>query len=75
MLGVTTGLMQFSTIIVFSGFQVAAALALFQTSTLVSVVLGWHVFGEKNVAQRLLGATLMVIGATLIVATRIDSVR
>lgn len=74
MLGVTTGLMQFSTIIVFSGFQVAAALALFQTSTLVSVVLGWHVFGEKNVAQRLC-VTLMVVGAMLIVVTRIDSVR
>jgi len=75
MLGATTGLMQFSTLIVFSGFQVAAALALFQTSTLVSVVLGWHVFREKNVAQRLLGSIIMVIGAILIVATRTESVR
>ena len=74
-LGVTTGLMQYSTLIVFSGFQVAAALALFQTSTLVSVVLGWRVFGERNVVQRLLGAILMVIGAILIVTSRSESVR
>jgi drug/metabolite transporter (DMT)-like permease len=69
-LAVTTGLMQFSTLIVFSGFQVAPALALFQTSTLVSVVLGWHVFGEEKIAQRLLGSSIMVVGAILIVATR-----
>lgn len=70
MLAITTGLMQLSTIVVFSGFQVAAALALFQTSTLVSVVLGWHVFGERNVARRFVGAIVMAGGAILIVITR-----
>jgi drug/metabolite transporter (DMT)-like permease len=70
MLGVTTGLMQYSTLVVFGGFQVAAALALFQTSTLVSVLLGWRVFREPHIARRLLGSAIMASGAILIVMTR-----
>jgi len=49
---------------------VAAALALFQTSILLTVFLGWKVFREQNFRRRFLGAIVMVIGAVLIVLRR-----
>ena len=70
LLALTTGLMQLCTIVILGGFQVAAALALFQTSTLVSVLLGWRVFREPAIAQRLLAAAVMMSGAILIVVSR-----
>jgi drug/metabolite transporter (DMT)-like permease len=66
----TTGLMQGCTILIFEGFQVGYALALFQTSALVSVVLGWHVFREKHFAKRLAGSAIMAAGAALIIVGR-----
>lgn len=66
----STGLMQLSTLVVLSGFQVASALALFQTSILLTVLLGWKVFRERNVMQRFLGSLIMVVGAVLIVLSR-----
>lgn len=69
-LAVTTGLMQYCTIAAFGTLKVGYALALFQTSTLVSVLLGHKVFQEKNVAERLLGATVMAAGAAMIVLGR-----
>jgi drug/metabolite transporter (DMT)-like permease len=67
MLFATTGLMQFCTIVVLEGFQVGYALALFQTSTIVSVVLGWHVFRERHFVKRLAGSVIMAAGAVLII--------
>ena len=61
--------MQLTTIVIFGGFQVAA-LALFQTSTLVSVLLGWRVFREPEIFKRATGAIIMTLGAILIVTTR-----
>lgn len=69
-LAATTGLMQLSTLFVLTGFQVAAALALFQTSILLTVFLGWKVFREQNFRRRFLGAIVMIIGAVLIVRCR-----
>lgn len=69
-LALTTGLMQLCTILVFRGFEVGPALALFQTSTLVSVFLGYRVFEERNVVGRLVGSAIMVAGAALIVVGR-----
>ena len=66
MLFATTGLMQFCTIITLGGFQVGYALALFQTSTLISVVLGWRFFSERHIARRLVGSAVMIGGAILI---------
>jgi drug/metabolite transporter (DMT)-like permease len=66
----TTGLMQLTTLVVLTEFQVAAALALFQTSTLLTVLLGWRVFGEQNFVKRFLGCLVMVVGAMLIVVSR-----
>lgn len=67
MLFVTTGLMQLCTIIVLEGFQVGYALALFQTSALISVVLGHKLFQEGHFAERLIGSMVMVAGAVLII--------
>jgi drug/metabolite transporter (DMT)-like permease len=66
-LAITTGLMQLSTLYTFSALQVGYSLALFQTSTLLSVVFGYRFFQEKNIARRLLGAIIMVVGAVFIV--------
>ena len=66
----TTGLMQLTTIVILAGFQVGYALALFQTSTLISVLLGWHVFREPNVVKRMFGSLVMAGGAALIVVSR-----
>lgn len=66
-LAVTTGLMQYSTLVTFGRLQVAGALALFQTSSLVSVVLGHRVFREPHVWRRLAAGGVMVVGAALII--------
>jgi len=67
LLALTTGLMQFSTLYTFGVLQVGYSLALFQTSVLLSVFFGYKFFREKNILQRLLGASIMVIGAIFIV--------
>lgn len=66
-LAVTTGLMQLSTNIAFEGIQVSYALALFQISALVSVFFGVHFFQETNLWRKLAGASVMVVGAVLII--------
>jgi drug/metabolite transporter (DMT)-like permease len=67
MLALTTGIMQGCTILVFERMQVSYALALFQTSTIVSVLLGWRYFKERHIARRLAGSMIMIAGAALIV--------
>lgn len=64
---VTTGLMQLCTIVVLGGLQVGYALALFQVSALISVLLGRKVFGERHFVKRLIGSAVMAAGAALIV--------
>jgi drug/metabolite transporter (DMT)-like permease len=70
LLALTTALMQYTTLVAFSGLQVGPALALFQLSSVVSVLLGWRVFRERDVAKRLLASAVMALGAALIVAGR-----
>ncbi len=70
MLFATTATMQFCTIIALEKLQVGYALALFQTSALISVILGRHVFQERDVLKRLAGSAVMVAGAALIIVTR-----
>lgn len=67
LLAVTTALMSFCTIYVLEGLQVGYALALFQTSTLLSVMLGHRLFQEGHFVERLLGSAVMVAGAVLII--------
>lgn len=66
----TTGLMQLTTIVTLEQLQVGYALALFQTSSLVSVLLGHRFFNEPNIARRLGGSLAMVAGAMLIVVSQ-----
>ena len=70
MLAVSTGLMQLCTIVTLAQFQVGYALALFQTSVLISVFLGRKVFDEPHFLQRFAGATVMVAGTVLIILGR-----
>lgn len=69
-LALATGLMQLATLVVLTGFHVAAALALFQTSTLLTVVMGAKIFHEPDFWPRFCGSIVMVAGAALVVLTR-----
>lgn len=66
-LAVTTGVMQGATLFAFRSLQVGYALALFQLSALVSVLLGYRYFQERRIGRRLAGAAIMVAGAALII--------
>jgi drug/metabolite transporter (DMT)-like permease len=68
LLFITTGLMQLCTTFTFVGFPVGSALALFQISTIIAVVLGWRVFQEREFAKRLISSIVMVLGAVLIIS-------
>ncbi len=67
LLFITTAAMQFTTLLVFENMQVSYALALFQTSAIVSVFLGYKYFSEKNIINRLVGSILMIGGSVLII--------
>jgi drug/metabolite transporter (DMT)-like permease len=67
-LAVTTGLMQLTTLLTFGVMQVGYSLALFQLSMLISVFLGHRYFQEQNIARRLFGSIVMIVGAVLIAA-------
>ena len=61
------GIMQLTTLYVFDHMPVGYALALFQLSTIVSVFLGHHVFKEKDIRKKLLGAVIMMLGSVIII--------
>jgi uncharacterized membrane protein len=64
---VSTGLMQLSILYAFGIMQVTYSLALFQTSALLSVVIGYKFFREQDMLQRLVGASIIVVGTIFIV--------
>lgn len=72
-LALTTGLMQVTTLLTFGVMQVGYSLALFQLSTLISVFLGYRYFQERNIARRLFGSVVMIIGAVLIATVGLRS--
>ena len=63
----TTGLMQYTTNYVFKNMNVSYALALFQLSTILSVICGWKFFDEKDFKKKLAGAVIMVTGAAILI--------
>jgi drug/metabolite transporter (DMT)-like permease len=67
LLVLTVGLMLASTNYTLSHMPVGYALALFQLSILLSVVLGHRFFNELHIFKKLMGATIMVIGSALII--------
>ncbi len=67
LLPLSIGLMQYSTNYVFKHMDVGYALALFQLSAIVSIVFGYKLYHEKNIKRKLLGTTIMIAGAILII--------
>lgn len=61
------GVMQYTTNYVFKNMNVSYALALFQLSSVVSVVFGYKFFKETQILKKLIGTLIMVIGATIII--------
>lgn len=61
------GTMQFTTNYTFEYIPVGYALSLFQLSSIVSVLLGYRIFQEKEVYRKLIGAVLMMIGSVIII--------
>lgn len=70
LLALATGCMQAATLFVLAAKPVAAALALFQLSSVLSVWLGHRLFAEPHVWRRLLGSIVMAVGAAIIVLAR-----
>ncbi len=66
MISICLFLMQLSTNFVFKNIDVGLSLALFQLSSVVSVLIGWKVFKEGNILKKLSGALIMIIGAMFI---------
>ncbi len=68
-IGVTAcvGLSQYSTNAVFAGMDVGYALALFQLSAIVSVLLGYKIFKESGIYRKLVGAAIMIAGSVVII--------
>jgi drug/metabolite transporter (DMT)-like permease len=66
-LAITIGVMQLATLLAFRAMPVGYALALFQLSAVVSVLLGARYFAEQSIVRRLAGSAVMVAGAALIV--------
>ena len=60
-------LMQFSTNIVFEKMSVPCALALFQLSSLVSVILGRKYFSEGQIKKKIAGTIVMIFGSIVVI--------
>lgn len=66
-LACTLFLMQISSNIVFEKINVSCALALFQLSSLISVIFGWKYFGEKQIKKKIFGTIIMIFGSIIII--------
>jgi len=61
------GTMQATTNYAFSHMPVGYALALFQLSIIVSVLLGHRMFNEKDVRKKMIGSVIMIVGSVVII--------
>src|SRR5574344_1821291 len=52
------GVMQLSTNFLISKMNIGLMLSLFQLSSLVTIVLGWKMFNEKNLAKKFMGTSI-----------------
>ena len=64
---ISTGVMQYTTNYVFKNMNVSYALALFQLSAILSVILGWKYFRETDLKKKLLGSAIMGAGAAILI--------
>jgi drug/metabolite transporter (DMT)-like permease len=65
--GLCIGIMQVTTVYTFEHMPVGYALSLFQLSTIVSVLLGYRFFQEKDIRKKLAGSALMITGSCIII--------
>ncbi len=65
---ISLSIMQISTNFVFEKIEVSLALALFQLSSIVSLIFGIIFFKEKNIKTKVIGTLVMIFGAVLILA-------
>ncbi|GAB4019567.1 EamA family transporter [Spirosoma koreense] len=63
---ITVGITQLASNVALNRMPVGYALALFQTSALLSVLFGYQFFNERGLVRKLVGAGVMVTGAVLI---------
>lgn len=61
------GIMQLTTNYAFDHMPVGYALALFQLSVIVSVMLGHRIFSETDIRKKLIGAAVMIAGSVMII--------
>lgn len=61
------GLMQYSTNYVFEKMNVGFALAIFQLSSVVTVLFGYKFFNEHDIKKKLAGCLIMISGSCLII--------
>jgi drug/metabolite transporter (DMT)-like permease len=61
------GTMQFTTNYAFDHMSVGYALALFQLSIIVSVLLGHRIFKEADIRKKLIGSAIMIAGSVVII--------
>lgn len=67
LLGLFAAFAQFAAFTAFSQAQIGYVTAVFKLSTLFTVVWGFLFFKEKNIKERLLGASVMIVGTVLLV--------
>jgi drug/metabolite transporter (DMT)-like permease len=67
LLVICIGTMQLTTNYVFDHMPVGYALALFQLSIIVSVLLGYRFFKETDIRKKLIGSLIMIAGSVLII--------
>ncbi len=66
LIAICLGIMQYSTNYVFKYVNVGCALALFQLSSVVTVVFGYKIFHEQNLIKKLIGSAIMILGSCCI---------
>ena len=66
-ISICLGLMQYSTNYVFAKMHVGLALAIFQFSSIVTIIFGYKFFNESNLKTKLIGCIIMIIGSCFII--------
>ena len=61
------GTMQLTTNYVLENMEVGYALSLFQLSTIISVLLGYRFFKERDIRKKLIGSAIMITGSIVII--------
>lgn len=67
-IGVMVFLMQYFTLLLLANMLVAYALALFQLSMVMQVLIGYQVFKEQHIRRKLLASIVMMLGSMLVLA-------